>query len=92
MKVISKAEAAQKIRETKGQIFSAFFIKKDGSERMMNCRLHVKKGVTGQGMAYNPADHGLINVFSMTDDGFRMINLKTLKSIQINKTTYIVSQ
>ena len=35
-----------------GKIFTACFTKKDGSERVMNCRTGVKKYVTGRGKKF----------------------------------------
>ena len=49
----------------------------------MTARLHVKKGVKGTGMAYNPIEKGLIPVWDMQKNGFRMINLKTVTKLQI---------
>ena len=51
---ISKATAKDMIQKSKGKIFSSTYIKKDNSKRVMNCRLEVKKGVTGEGLKYNP--------------------------------------
>jgi hypothetical protein len=67
-----------------GRIFSATFVKKDGTIRTMNCRRKVTKGVTGKGLAFKPSDKGLIVVYDMHKDGFRMINLNTLIEAQVN--------
>lgn len=77
------------IREAKGgRIFSAVFIKKDGTERKMVCRCGVKKYLTGEGMKYNPADYGLLTVFDMQKREYRMINLKTLIRLKVNGAVY----
>ena len=44
----------EEIQTANNTIFSVEFIKKDGSVRNMTARLHVKKGVKGTGMSYNP--------------------------------------
>ena len=49
----------------------------------MVARLHVKKGVNGKGMAYNPVEKGLLPVWDMQKNGFRMINLKTVTELKI---------
>jgi len=67
-----------------GRIFSATFVKKDGTIRTMNCRRKVTKGVTGKGLAFKPSDKGLMVVFDMANDGFRMINLNTLIEAKVN--------
>lgn len=71
------------IQKAENTIFSVKFIKKDGSERKMNCRLNVKKGVKGVGMAYDPIEKGLLPVFDMEKGGFRMINLNTILELKI---------
>ena len=85
---ITKYEALQKMSEVGGHIFTAEFIKKDGSVRKMNCRLSVKKGVTGKGMAYNPMDKALLGVFDMQKEAFRMINVETLRALTIGGQEY----
>jgi len=87
---ISKVTAKDMIQNSKGKIFTATYIKKDNSSRVMNCRLGVHKGVTGAGMKYNPDDYNLIPVYDMQNKGFRMVDVNTLLSIQINKQSYEV--
>ena len=76
-------ETLSEIQKAENTIFSVEFIKKDGSVRTMTARLHVKKGVKGTGMAYNPIEKGLLPVWDMQKNGFRMINLKTVTKLQI---------
>ena len=45
-----------------GKIFTACYIKKDGSEIVMNCRVGVTKGVTGKGMKYDQYYYQMKNV------------------------------
>ena len=71
-----------------GKIFTACFTKKDGSERVMNCRTKVSKGVTGKGMAYNPKELGYLVVFDLKCNDFRMINLNTLKWVKAGGKVY----
>ena len=92
MKIINKKQAVEKILAEHKKIFGVTFIKKDGSERDMVCRLGVKKGVTGEGMNYDPALHALLPVFDMTKDAFRMIQLKTITRLTINGKNYRVKQ
>ncbi len=98
MKTITQQEALELIRSTKGHIFTVVFIKKDGTPRQMTCRLDVKKGVTGKGLKFDPLSKGLLPVFEMlqidhseNDKHFRMINLKTLREITIEKEHYKVA-
>lgn len=76
-------ETLAEIQTAQNTIFSVTFIKKDGTVRTMVARLHVKKGVNGKGMAYNPVDKGLLPVWDMQKNGFRMINLKTVTELKI---------
>ena len=73
-----------------GKIASAVFIKKDGSLRKMVFRTKVTKGVTGEGMRYNPSDYGLRTVFDMQKRAFRMINLETVVSIRAKGDLHVV--
>lgn len=75
-----------------GKVFSAKFIKKDGSERIMNCRTGVVKHVNGKGLAFDPMKKGFILVFDMNNNGYRFINYNTLISITIEKETYNIKE
>ena len=75
-----------------GKIFSATFVKKDGTIRVMNCRRGVSKHVTGTGLKFNPQDKQLLGVFDMHKDQHRFINLQTLQSIQAGGQRYEVRQ
>jgi len=90
METISKRDAYEMIVNTKGKIFGVKFTKKDGTERAMSCRLHVTKGVKGVGRNYTPITKGLVGVYDM-NNGFRMVNLKTLKEISFKGRTFKVS-
>ena len=71
------------IQTAENTIFSIEFIKKDGTVRNMVARLNVKKGVNGKGLAYNPVSKGLLPVWDMQKNAFRMINMKTVTKLQI---------
>ena len=73
-----------------GKIASAEFIKKDGSLRKMVFRTQVTKGVTGEGMKYNPAKLGLRTVFDMQKGAFRHINLNTIQTLTAHGETHRV--
>tara|TARA_Y100000310_G_scaffold192298_1_gene192256 strand:+ start:179 stop:436 length:258 start_codon:yes stop_codon:yes gene_type:complete len=73
-----------------GKIASAEFIKKDGSLRKMVFRTKVTKGVTGEGMKYNPSDYGLRAVYDMQKRDFRMINLNTIQTITAHGKVHYV--
>jgi hypothetical protein len=72
-----------------GQIFTAVFIKKDGTLRVMNCRCGVKKYTKGGTLGYNATEKGLMSVFDLEKMEYRMINLDTLLSIVHRGKHYI---
>ena len=82
---ITKQQARRLIDGAGSTIFTAEFVKKDGTKRVMNCRLstHVTKYKVGGELKYNPQDFDLIPVFDMQADAYRMINLKTLSVLKI---------
>ncbi len=89
--IITKEQAKQKIHNTMGQFFNVTFIKKDGSTRNMNCRLGVKKHLKGGSLPFDPAKYELIPVFCMKKNNYRMINIKTLQELTVNKETFKIS-
>lgn len=94
MKIISQSKALEMIQSTRdsGKIFSAAFVKKDGTTRHMTCRLNVKKHLKGGELKFNPIERGMIPVYDMQKEQYRMINIKTLKALQINKQVYTVGE
>ena len=89
MKINTK-RAIEIIKENKGKIFTASFIKKNGEMRKINARLGVKKQIKGVGMAYNPELKGLLTVYDMQKKSYRMLNVNTLLTLNINSVKYEV--
>jgi len=91
-KLLKKLETLEKVSEN-GKIFSVDFIKKDGSLRSLTCRKGVTKYLKG---GENTTRHikCLKNipvyqtVYSLEDEGYRNINLKTIKKIAGQGKTY----
>lgn len=71
-----------------GRVFSANFIKKDGTERTMNCRTGVVKHVKGKGRNFDPITAKLIPVFDMNKNGYRFISFDRLNWIKIGGKKY----
>ena len=90
MKTINKDKAKELINKNKNKIFSAVFIKKDNTKRLINARLGVSKHLKENARAkpYEPSKYELLTVFDMHIKKYRMINLKTLTKLNINKTKY----
>ena len=70
------------------KIFSAKFTKKDGSDRVINCMLGVKKHLRG-GERTTKKEEFMI-VFDTIKKQYRNINLKTLDWIRFNGQLYTV--
>jgi hypothetical protein len=78
-----------------GKVFSAKFVKKDGSIRTMNCRTGVVKHVKGKGRNFDPITANLIPVCDMNllakgmeEDSYRFINYSKLIWIKIEGKTF----
>jgi hypothetical protein len=89
--IVDTAELVKFIRSLTGNtIFSVRFIKRTtGEDRHMVCRLNVSKGVTGEGLKFDPLEKGLLPVYDLQKDGFRMINLDTIISITARGETKV---
>jgi len=67
-----------------GNIFTATFVKQDGTVRDMNCRLGVTKHLHG-GESTTAHKPNLLTVYDMQSAGYRCINLDTVTGITIAK-------
>ena len=93
METINKEYAKQLINNSKGRIFSATYIKKDLTERIINARLGKRyKSITGKKEPYNPDKYNLKKVYDMKAKNFRIINLNTLITLSINKNKYVIKE
>ena len=88
--IITKDEAAVKMETSNGKIFTAHFVKKDGSARKMNCRTGVSKYVTGVGLKFDPKSKGLLGVFDLQSKGYRFISLDKVFKLTISGETHEV--
>ena len=90
MTKITQEQVLEIFKATKGTMFTATFTKKNGDLRSMNCRTGVTKYLTGVGSKYNPSDYNLFRVWDLKSEGYRMIDLLTVKEIKANGNTYEV--
>ena len=67
------------------KIFTVTFVKKDGTVRVLNGRRKVTKHLKGGELAYDPIEKGLIPVYDLKSEGYRMINSQTVKEIKSEK-------
>ena len=87
---ITRDEAISMIKNSKGAFFTVVFNKKNGMERTMNARLGVKKYLRGGSLPYNPEAKGVIPVYDLKKNAYRMINKNTIKSLKIGNNFYNV--
>ena len=76
---------------TSGKIFTAEFIKKDNSRRVINCRTNVKKFTNGKGLNFDPIARNLLPVYDLKVKDYRFINLSTLISVTIKGQKYFIN-
>ena len=86
MTLLEKAQVLDKVSKN-GKIFGVKFIKKNGQERIMNCRKGVKKYLRGGESTTAHLDN-IVTVYSINDKGYRNINLDTLMSISSGGQEY----
>ena len=74
-----------------GSIFHITWIKKNGDERSANARLKVKSKIKGTGKSSSKLDNSYITIWLMgKEEGYRNLNLATVKSIKTRGQTYAV--
>ena len=86
---MNKEQLFQEI--TSGKIFTAEFIKKDKTRRLMNCRTNVKKFTNGKGLSFDPIARNLLPVYDLKVKDYRFINLSTLISVTIKGQKYFIN-
>ena len=70
------------IMSTNGGIFTVKFRKKDGQERVINCRLGVKSYLHGGVATVRNDGHPYIIAFDLKAKGYRCINLYTTSQLR----------
>ena len=92
-KTINTNKAKQLIEDSKGKFFTAHFIKKDMSKRILNARTGKRyTPKSNKKQPYDPSDYNLLRVYDMQKRNFRMINLATLFKLNINKNKYLIKE
>jgi hypothetical protein len=74
-----------------GKFVTVTFIKKDGSERVLNGRMGVTKALAlPVGEGDNKLDKDtFITIYDMKAQGYRAINRSTIISVTIDKETFV---
>ena len=89
--MLKEKEVRELIKSNGNRIFSVSFLKKDGTLRKMVCRVGVTKYLKGGELPYDPMEKGLLPVFDMVAQDYRMINLNTIISISLEVDSEISS-
>ena len=92
MITINKNKAKELIKDSKGLIFSTSFIKKDNTVRVLKGRLKVTQYLkeNAKKQPYKPSDYNLQPVYDLKAKGYRMLNLNTILTLNINNNKYII--
>lgn len=88
--VISR-EAYFLLRNSKGKFFRVTFDKKNGMVRDLVGRIGVRKGTSGIGMAYNPAEHNNLIVWDAAIQDYRTVRSDAIVGFRLNGKTYKVN-
>lgn len=84
---------AEMIKQLVGStFFSATFTKKDGTIRVMNARLGVKKHLKGGDKSYNAEDFNYLTVFDVSKKEYRTINVNTLLELRVKGKTITIKE
>lgn len=78
-KIVKVSQTINKVGAN-GRVFGVKFVKKDGTDRTMNCRLGVKKHLKG---GSNTTSHinKYLTVYSINDKNYRNVNMETVTSV-----------
>lgn len=90
METISRCKVLHLIKSANGRFMSARFKKLDGSTRLMNCRLGVRKYAKGMRSKVEQPWNDYVVVFDAQLREYRTVNLGTLTAIRVDGITYLV--
>jgi hypothetical protein len=86
-KTMDSKELASIVAASNGRFVSVTFIKKDGTERAMLCRLGVTKHLKGGESKLNADQY--LTVFDVQKEAYRAINKDTILSVKLAGNTYV---
>jgi hypothetical protein len=91
---LTKQEALDKIVLTKGKRFSVTFKKKNGQRRVMTAVTRespiYQRALRGGELPYDAFQKGVIPVFDLGKNFFRMINIQGIETLKIGNDVFIV--
>ena len=68
------------IEKTAGKFFTVVFVKKDGSERVLNGRVGVKKHLSGGRKTVDESRY--LTVYDVKSGGYRSVNKETIREVR----------
>jgi len=86
---LSKMLKSPALRASKAQV-SVVFMKKDGTKRTLIGRFGVKKDLAGTGPTYDAESKGLLSIYDVIAEDYRVINLATVEKAEIGDFTFVV--
>lgn len=91
MQTISREIAAKLLLESdENHFLTVEFVKKNGSLRRMTCRKNVRKHLHGGSLRYDPIEKGLLPVFDVENNDYRMICLNSIRTITMEGNKFKV--
>jgi hypothetical protein len=72
---------------SEGKFVRVTFTKKDGSERVLNGRLGVKKHLKGGTSTLDPEK--FVTIYDIQNKGYRAINRETIQEVAIDGVIYV---
>ena len=91
---LTKQEALDQIVLTKGKRFSVTFKKKNGQRRVMTAVTRespiYQRALRGGDLPYDAFQKGVIPVFDLGKNFFRMINIQGIETLKIGNDVFIV--
>lgn len=75
------------IQDSNGKIITVKFIKKDGTERILNGRLGVKKFLRGGVKTVDPNQY--ITIYDLQNEGYRNINRNTILEVKVSGEVFV---
>jgi len=92
METVTREQAARMVEGYNGsRIFTVTFVKRTNGEiRVMNCRKGVTKHLQGGEAKYSFRDKGLVSVFDMQKQAYRVIALESITAVSFNGVQYKV--
>lgn len=92
-KMMKLEDVREALLNSEGKVFRVEFIKRSTGElRVMHARIGVSKDVKGVGLAFDPFAKGLLTVYDMNKDAYRMINLDAVISLRVLGQEYKVKE